>query len=206
MRIISFDKEALRITIHNLYPSLELTSPIYFGTDTTCHVSSSQQTGNGTVIEACFGIDSKQEDISGALLYKLQRKHTTRIDNRLNSGTTFIEDTTTDMYFLVVWNVRDYDHKFYACLIECTNDFAWDEAKLWALYEKYNSQFYANYKSSINTWLMHGDTVMTSKLDVTYGSDYKLNTVISEGTGRHNMKTPMKIDPKMLVLPLSTLC
>jgi hypothetical protein len=52
---------------------------------------------------------------------------------------------------------------------------------------------------------MYGGAVMKTRFNIVYGSDYNLNLVISEGTGKYNMKNPMKIDPKRLVLPLSTL-
>jgi hypothetical protein len=71
MLTISFVKEALNITIHNQYPSLELTSPVYFSTGTTCHASPSQKTDIGATVDISFGIDPKQEDFKCALLYKL---------------------------------------------------------------------------------------------------------------------------------------
>jgi hypothetical protein len=40
---------------------------------------------------------------------------------------------------------------------------------------------------------------------VIYGSDYKLDIVIYEGTEQYFMREPVKIDPKRLVLPLSML-
>jgi hypothetical protein len=43
---------------------------------------------------------------------------------------------------------------------------------------------------------------MNMNLDVTYGSDYKLDIALSEGTKKYGMKEPMKIDPKRLVLSL----
>jgi hypothetical protein len=42
MCTVSFDKEALNITIHNQHPSLELTSPVYFSSGTTYSVPSSR--------------------------------------------------------------------------------------------------------------------------------------------------------------------
>jgi hypothetical protein len=44
-----------------------------------------------------------------------------------------------------------------------------------------------------------GNTVMEMKFDVTYRSDYKLDIVISEGTGRYDMKEPLKYDLKRFV-------
>jgi hypothetical protein len=203
MLTISFVKEALNITIHNQYPSLELTSPVYFSTGTTCHASPSQKTDIGATVDISFGIDPKQEDFKCALLYKLQRKHTNRTDNQPNGNTESIKDIATSIHLLVIWDVEDYNHKFCVCLIEFTNDFTWDESSLWSLYDDYDDQFYDDYKSNLITWLMHDGLVIRTQSDVTYGSDYKLNIVISEGNGEDDMEETMKIDPKRSVLLLS---
>jgi hypothetical protein len=196
----------LNITIHNLYSDLKLTSPVYCSNSTVCHVSPSQQVDTNNALEASFGITFRQKYFKGALLYKLQRHHTTETDNQPSTSTASVEDTTTNLHLLVVWNVEDDDRKFCVCLIECTGDFTWDEDKLWALWHQYNNnQFYENYKSRTITWLMNGGTIMKTRYDVAYGSDYKLDIVVSEGTRIYNMKEPIEIDPKRLVLPLSIL-
>jgi hypothetical protein len=200
--VVSFDKEALNITIRNLYPDLELVSPVYLNTGATCRVSSSQKTDIGNTIEANFEISSEQYYFKGALLYKLQKKNAIKTGNHLNSSTAFVKDTAKNMYLWVIWDVRIYEPKFFVRLIECTNDFTWDEDRLWALYWKYNYQFRENYKSSISTWLMHDGTVMKTKHVVTYGSNYELDIIISEGTGKYDMERPIDIDPKRLVLSL----
>jgi hypothetical protein len=205
MCTVSFTKDTLNINIHNLYPDVELISPVYCGNGVTCHTPSSRQTDTGTIVEASFGIDFRQKDIKAALLYKLQRKHTAKTGNHSNSSIASIEDTATSIYLLVVWNVTNERIDFPVCLLECTDDFTWDEDKLWALCHQYNVHLYENYDYRVIMWLMHGDTVMKIRRDVIYGSNCKLDIVISEGTGKYSMERPMKIDPKRLVLPLSIL-
>jgi hypothetical protein len=79
----------LNIKINNLCLGLELTSPVYVNNnDTACHVSPSQQTDTGAIMEACFGMAIRQDDFKGALLYKLRRKYTNRTDSHLNSSST----------------------------------------------------------------------------------------------------------------------
>jgi hypothetical protein len=199
---VSFEKEALSITIHNLYPGLKLTSAVYFSNGTVCHVPPSQQIDARNTTEAIFGIHPMQKDFKGALLYKLQRKHTTKTSNYLNNGTASIEDVKKSVYLLVVWDIENYDHGFHACLIECTSDFTWDEDKLCALYKDYKYQFYEDYKSKIIAWLMNSGAVMKIGCKVTYALEYKLDIVISEETKRYNMKKPAEIDPKRSVLLL----
>jgi hypothetical protein len=200
----------LNITIHNQCPDLELTSPVYYNYGTPCHVYPSRQTDIGTTMKASFGI-AKPKDIRGALLYKLQRKHTTRTDNQPNSNVVapfsfsfsfsnsniaFAKDTETNVHLLVVWYVDDFWSGFRVGLIEFTSDFTWDEYKLWALSKKYVQQLPKDYDSDIITWLLNENSAVKTKLRLTYGSDYKLDIIISEGTGKYDMIGPMKIDPK----------
>jgi hypothetical protein len=123
MCAVSFIKEALKITIHNLYSGLELTSPAYFSTGTTYCVPPNQQTNASNTVEASFGIDSKQKVFEGALLYKLKRKHNTKTSNQPNNSNASIKDIATSIYLLVTWNVRDYAFASRVCLIECTDKF-----------------------------------------------------------------------------------
>jgi hypothetical protein len=198
MRIVSFDK-ALNITIHNQYPNLELTSPVYFSTGTICHVSPNQQVNTSGIMEASFEIDSNQRGFEGALLYKLQKKHTAGTDNQSNGSTTPIEDAAANIYLLVSWNY-DYDHKFYACLIRCSNNFTWNEAKLGSSHREYTYKFHWGHKPVIMAWLVYDGAVMKTKLDIIYESGYKLDIIISEEVEKYNMEGPMR-----LVLSLSML-
>jgi hypothetical protein len=156
-------------------------------------------------MKAIFGIYSKHEDFSGALLYKLKRKHTTEAGDCLSRSAAHIKNTAANMYLSVAWDIKNSDNIFRVCLIECANDFTWNAAKLQALYRKYNSQIHSECRPSIVTWLMHDNTVMKTKLDVIYGSDYKLNLVLSKGARKGNMKRSIQIDPRRLVLLLSML-
>jgi hypothetical protein len=205
MRAVSFDKEALNITIHNLYPDLALISPLYCSNGITCHVSFSRKIDNGDTMEARFGLVCRQRNFDGVLLYKLQRKYPNKVEDRPNNSTASTKDTATNMYLLVVWNISYDHHNRYVCLIECTDDFAWDEDKLWAFYKKYNNQFYLDYRSNIITWMIHGGTAMKTRCELTYGSDYKFDIIISKRTWSYSTKRPIKIDPKRLVLSLSML-
>jgi hypothetical protein len=204
MCTISLDK-ALNITIFNQYPNLELKFPVYFSNETTYCVPPNQQADTGNATKTSFGISYKQEDFKCVSLYKLQRKNVTKSDNRSDNSTASADNTATNMYLLVAWIIENYDHKFCVWLIECTNDFTWDEDKLWALYSEYNDQFHMNDEHRIITWSMHDNAVMKTKLDITYGPDYQLDIIISKETREHSMLKPTKIDPKRLVLSLSML-
>jgi hypothetical protein len=206
MYIVRFNKEALRINICNLYSSLELTSPVYFS-NSTCHVSPSQQTYISITLETSFEIAPDQKTVKGALLYKLQRKCTTKTDNHLNNSTTPIRNTETSIYLLTGWEIEDDDHKFYVCLIECTGEFTWDEDKLWVLHhfckDWSECQSRWNYNKLSSSCLMHNCLGIKMRCNMMYRSDYKLDIVVDEGTGQYSLSKPMKIDSKRLVLPLS---
>jgi hypothetical protein len=195
----------LAITIRNLCTGLKLISPVYFSVGTTYYVSPSQQIDTGNTIETSFRMSLRQKDFKGALLYKIQRKHVTIIDNQFSSSTTSIDGTATNVYLLVFWNVFDIErhyHIFRVCLVECVDNFIWNEDELWTLRHQYNDRFCKNYNYRTITWLMDDGTVIRTGHDITYGSDCKLDIVISEGTWKYNMFRPMKIDPRRLVLPL----
>jgi hypothetical protein len=198
MCTVSFPK-VLNITIHNLHPSLKLTSPVYSSNSIIRHMLPNQQIDTGAIMEAIFVIDSGQKRFKSVLLYKLQRKYANRDDNYPNDSVASIEDAATNIYFLVVWDT-DCEHEFCVCLIECIAKFTWDEYKLWAWHDQHSYRFSKDYNYKIITWLIHGNVVMKVRSDITYGLDYKLDIVISEGTGYYkNMKYPMKIDSERSV-------
>jgi hypothetical protein len=205
MCTVSSDIKALDITVHNQHPSLELTSQVYFSNGTACHVSPSRQTDTVSTMVASFETDSRKEAFEGALLYKLQRKHANGAGKQSNSSVTSIENTETSVHLLVVWDIDDDHHIFCICLVEYVDDFNWDEDKLQALYWEYIERFYEFYDSNTITWLMRNGTVMKTRRDITYGSDCKLDIVLSEGTWEYGLEEPIKINPKRLVLPLSML-
>jgi hypothetical protein len=195
----------LNITIHNLYSGLELAYPVYCSNGTTHRIFPNQQTDVGTTMKASFGIDSREEYFKCVLLYKLQKKHATKTDSQPDNSITSTKNIATTIYLLIIWDVKDRYHRFCVCLMECTDDFTWDEDKLWTLHREYGYQFPVDYKSNRKTWLIHDGTTVKTRFDVTYGLDYKLDIVLSEGTGKYNMKRPIQMDLRRLVLTFSML-
>jgi hypothetical protein len=192
----------LNIAIHNLHPGLELTSPVYFSTGTTCHVFPNHETDTGTTANASFEIGSKQKDFKGVLLYKLRRKYANRTKNWSNSRAISIKRTRS-IYLSVFWNIfgiEGYYHGFYVCLIECDNDFTWDEDKLWALRYQYMNQINEDYNYLAIMWLMSDGALIRTRQEIIYGSDCKLDIIIFEGSGKHNVAKPIRIVPEGSVL------
>jgi hypothetical protein len=200
MYIIRFYKKTMRINICNLCPNIELISPIYFS-NAICHIPPSQQAGIEDIMEASFEIVPVRFGFKCVLLYKLRRKYATKTDSQSNNSTAPIKNTATNTYLLVVRDVTEWD-AFYVCLIECADEFTWDEEKLYALHRRYNYRFYMNYNDLVLTWLTCDETMMKIGRKVTYGSEYKLDIILSEGTVSYDMKKPMKIDPTRLVITI----
>jgi hypothetical protein len=92
-------------------------------------------------MEFSFEIAFMQKCFRGALLYKLQRNDAAKTNNQSSGSIAFIDDTTVNTYLLVVWGIGNIQHNFYACLVECDDDFTWNEDKLWALYWEYYHKF-----------------------------------------------------------------
>jgi hypothetical protein len=149
-------------------------------------------------MEASFGIGSKQSDFKGALLYKLHRKYAIRTSYYYNSGTTSVEDTAKSIHLLVVWDIKNDYPKVHVELIEYTDGFTWDEDKLWLLHNQYKYRIHACYGSNTIKWLLHDDAVMKVRFDITHGTDYKLDIIISGRDGKY--RKPNRIDLKRLVL------
>jgi hypothetical protein len=193
MCTISFAK-ALHINIRNLYPGLELTFPVYCSYGTAYCIYSSQQTNTENTTEANLGIDFKQKGFRGALLYKLQKKYTTKTDKQPNNRKVFGKGIGTTIDLLVVWKIEDCNHRFGVCLVEHSNFFIRNKDTLWTLYWEYNNRFYKFCKPNIITWSMHNGEMMKTGFDITYGSEYKLDIVMSKGTWEFGIRLPMRVN------------
>jgi hypothetical protein len=156
-------------------------------------------------MEASFGIALRQRNFKGALLYKLQRKYATITENLPNNSTEHIKDTATNMYLLVVWEIGDHYHGHRVCLIECTDEFAWDEDKLWALHHQYIDQLYEDYNYHTIICLTNDNILIRVRNSIVFESEYKVSIIISEGTELHLASRPIQIDPKRLVLSIPML-
>jgi hypothetical protein len=195
----------LHITIYNQHPGLELTSPVYDSNGITHHVSHNQQAGTDNTVEASFGIDFKKGNFRGSLLYKLQRKNAIRTDNRPNSSITFIEDTIPNVYLFVTWFVSSNYRGFHVFLVEFTTDFTWDDDKLWRMFWKYNRPSYLYHLTDLIIWSMSDGTFIRTKRNVRQELAYELDLIISEVTWQYSTMSPLRIDPKRLVLSSSML-
>jgi hypothetical protein len=87
-------------------------------------------------------------------------------------------------------------------LIECPDGLNWDEDKLLTLRHQYMDRICENYNYITIPWLMDDSAVIRTRQNITYGSNCKLDIVISEGSVKYSMEKPMKIYLERSVLSL----
>jgi hypothetical protein len=181
----------VRLIIHNQFPSIELTSPVYVGRHATCHLSPDQRVDAGCAIQASFNIDSDRRWSTGVLMYKLQRKTTVQSNGDVISN----EKKTTCIQLAIIWKVKDSKEFLTASyLLEHNEDCVWDRVKLKRLVKHYKL---ANIQHGTieNTWLMHDNTVLMTSLNVSHEEEcYKLEMTISKGSIKDDTQRPRYID------------
>jgi hypothetical protein len=70
------------VLIHNQSSDFELISPVYFGHNVIWHVPPNQKVDVNTTTRANFGKESFKLESASALIYKLQRKKSLRLDDQ----------------------------------------------------------------------------------------------------------------------------
>jgi hypothetical protein len=101
------------LIIENEFSNVELTSPVYFIKDATCHIQLPQQVNPGSTmrINLITGID--QNTLGGVLLYHLKK-----------------EGVSIDAQLLVIWGHNSNGLYSDAWLIDNEGAFVWNEDKL----------------------------------------------------------------------------
>jgi hypothetical protein len=169
------------MTIDNQCSDIELTSPVYFTKDITCHIPFPQQVNPKSITKVKFATNVDRNAFGGVLLYRLQRK----------------ENPPTNTHLLVIWGYRppiSYSYALYshAWLIEHESALVWDKDKLKMLYDKYDDHWYT--KSDLGLWFLNNNTDLRTDYKASCGG-YRMEMTISENK---NMLYPMKplwVDP-----------
>jgi hypothetical protein len=156
----------LSFNIYNQSKAINLTSPIYFIHGGKWHVAPDQEISANTVMRTCLELDSEQDTQGGALVYRVQKKHA--------EPDKLIQDESKHIQLLVVWS---YEHEYLdvrTMLVEHDEEFAWDEDKLWRLYQKCWEPLIAWVNPLINNWLLDDATMLGTAvrgMDVGCGLD-----------------------------------
>jgi hypothetical protein len=175
---------SISLNIYNRYQDIHLTSPIYFIYGGNWHVAPDQEIDANAVTRNCIELDSGQDILKGALIYKIQRKHT-------ESG-EFIQDESKSIQLMVAWYVeptKGLDVR--ALLVEHDKEFNWGEDNLRKLYQKYWHSLDALVSPFGSSWLLNDITLATT-IKVMNGG-YKWDISISEGI-KNNVEKPLGVD------------
>jgi hypothetical protein len=163
------------VTINNRCSNIELTSPVYFTKDNTCHTHLPQQVDSKSEIKVKFKAGINQDTFGGVLLYRLQWK----------------EDVSTGTQLLVIWGCKSDNLYSHVRLIEHESTLTWNEDKLKILYDVYNSQY--NMDVIIEKWLLDDNTKLKTKYEISRGG-LEINIIISEEKDMSSHAKPLWID------------
>jgi hypothetical protein len=188
----------MKLMIHHQFPGVELVSPLYYSDGVTCHPPFKQRVDVGSMMLMEFNIDPAQDMFTGALMYELQRKNTAQTN----------EEEATCIQFLAIWKLYR-SGAFYVCpfLIEHDRDRIWDEDRLMELVMHYKP---ANIQHNPieETWLMHDNTVLMTKVKLTYEEECcELEMTISETSVKDDARRPryINVDRWVPVMTLATI-
>jgi hypothetical protein len=176
----------MEVNIPNRYSSFESKYRGYFSGSADWNEYSVQEVDDKNTIS----VDSKSspDRFKGALICKLQ-KVDVKSDAQFESIYTLL---------LIVWKYEGHKKfRVFVRLMECDKAFHWDKVTLEEYYQKYASQLRTYTGSIKDTWLLHDNTVLMTRLelDFTQGNG-GLGIIISEGVKDEHTRKPEWIDPK----------
>jgi hypothetical protein len=187
MRTISVESQpTMKVNIHNQCLDLKLIDREYLSIGAICDRDPNLEVDTGNIMSV--GFKSSLAAFEGILTYELQRKYAESGDQ---SESTYIR-------LFVAWKSESYK-EFCVCvhLIGYDKKIDWNRIKLEEYYQRYTNQF-STYTGPIkDTWLIHDDTVLMTRLELDFTQrDGVLNIAISEGVKDDHTKKPVWIDLK----------
>jgi hypothetical protein len=171
------------LNIHNQGQGIGLISPVYFMYGGRWNVVPDQEIDIDTVMRNCIEIDSGQDILEGALVYKIQRKH---IESDKSA-----QDESKHIQLLVAWHV-EYTKELHVCALIVEHDGELDEHKLRMLHQKYWHLLNAQVDPIKNNWRLNDATVLKTEIKVINGG-YRWDIFISEER-EYIIKRPFWID------------
>jgi hypothetical protein len=166
----------MNVTIDNQCSDIELTSPVCFTKNATCHEHLPQQVDSKSAMRANFKTDVNRDTFGGVLLYRLHGK----------------EDTSTSTQVLVIWGYDSCRLYSYLWLIEHESTLNWNEEKLERLHNVYNSRY--NIRFDIEGWLLNASTKLKTKYKMSFESGFRMNIIISEEKDLAEPIKPLWVD------------
>jgi hypothetical protein len=167
----------VKLTIHHQFPGIGLVSPICAGKGITCYLLPDRSVVVGFTTQAGFNINPDENESIGILMYELKRKNTDQPNEEA------ISNKRVYIQLVMIWKVHKSGRFYvYSFLIEHDNSRVWYEYKLMKLV-RYCKSFIIQHGPIEDTWLMHNNTVLMIRANVTFEEEYyKLEMTISEGS------------------------
>jgi hypothetical protein len=161
----------MNVIINNRCPNIELTSPLHFTKDATCHAHLPQQIDSKNRMKINFKAGVDRDTFGGALLYYLRKKENDESDHRSDN------DISLFTQLLMIWEFRIDRLYSHAWLIEHESTLIWSEDMLKRLYEVYNGQCDADINAG--SWLLDDSTKLQTMCEISHGG-FEMKVTISE--------------------------
>jgi hypothetical protein len=168
-----------------------LVSPVYLGHHVIWIRSPDQKVDANAITKAILGRNIAKDDFTGALIYKVQRKHR-KSNNQSGTSSKLTEDASTGLQLLVIWRYNEYRLYVRALLIKHSNAIAWNEDTLEKLYSMHLSLLRDKHNIK-DTWLLDNETVLTTTSECKGFWNYATKITISEGTREDDFMKPLWI-------------
>jgi hypothetical protein len=127
------------MTVHNQYPYIRLTSPVYF-CNHGIYYEYPKRTNASTMMKIGFSFDPEQDVSGGILMYKVQRRRNTRSNRRSSIDPIYakvIKETLKTIRLLIIWKIeRSGQLKANIMLVEYDKELVLNEDRSAQLYEK----------------------------------------------------------------------
>jgi hypothetical protein len=164
----------VNLMIHHQFPGIELVSPICAGKGATCYLSPDQSVVVDSTTQAGFKFNPNRDESIGILTYEL--KNVKQLNEEVISDGVYIQ-------LVMIWKVHKSGRFYaYSFLIEHDKSRVWKRGELMKLAQHYES-FIIQHGPIEDTWLMHNNTVLMIRANVTFEEEYyKLEMTISEGS------------------------
>jgi hypothetical protein len=185
------------VTIDSQCYNIELTSPVYFIKDATCHIQFPQRVNSESIMKFNFKTSIDRETFGGVLVYHLQRKKNDKFKGRSNTD----KNTSTSIQLLVIWGYKSHKPYSHAWLIEHERTLVWSKDKLKRLWHVYHSQDSMELVSNRKKWLLNDNMRLKTEYETSYGG-FEMKIIISEERHRLYPIKPLWIDPNRQVSTL----
>jgi hypothetical protein len=184
--VVSFALQSpVSLNIHNQCQGINLTSPVYFMHGGKRQAVPDRKRDVHSVMRNLLEFDFVQDLLGGALVYKIQRKHT-ESDKSAGNESKCIQ-------LLIAWRI-EYTKGLHvrAFLVEHDKEFGWNEDKLRRLHQKYWHVLRAWFNPTGFNWLLDNTMALKTTVKVMNGG-YRWDIFISEEI-KSNVEKPIWID------------